>query len=378
MAEPAAPTTGGSTSGSVPSGTPPPAAPAAAPPSPAPAQTTGASGGGAGAGPQPSTPIPGPTAPGTPTAASPAQPSVRDVLAGYGVPADRFGDDQQALAYLLQQAQAGQQAQQLAQYGQLYVQHADQFQRYMAEQRQQAEARRAQEQQSWWQAPPYDPSWESKLYRDAAGNLQVADGAPPDTKQKYLAWLDHYRRFTHDFAQDPIKAIRPGVEQVARQVAQEMLSQHMGQYDQRAQAQRLVEQNAEWIYDRDARTGARVVNDWGRLYGGYVAQAEKVGVQGVQAQHEYAMGLVERDYLRYKAQQPGQPGGGQPPADPAAASKNNFLQQAAAGAQGQSPPPPAGNVNGSQPAPSGPGALRRLMSRNLEANGYQPGQLLPV
>lgn len=302
------------------------------------------------------------------------------MLAGYGYDRNQFQDDSQAVAALAQQARQAQayqqqlaQAQQLAQYGQLYVQHADQFAAYMRQQQEAEQAKRASQNQ-WWKAPEYDPAWSSRIYQDASGNLVAAPGSPPDTVQKYLAWRDHQTKFLTQFSQDPIQAIRPGIEQLVEEKAKALLQQHMGQFQAQTAAQRLVEQNNAWMYEQDP-SGQRTLTPWGRLYAGYVQQADQMGLQGVDAQHQYAIGLVERDYLRYKAQQPATGQAQTPPVDPAAQTKNDFLQRAAGQAL-QQPAPPPGNTQGTQPAVKGPRALQQQLLANLVADGYQPGQSL--
>jgi hypothetical protein len=313
--------------------------------------------------------------------------SVRDALANYGLDVrQQFQDDHQALQHLVGVAQQWQQAQQMLPYAQQYMRHAGQFQQWMAQQQQAAQQAQTQ-QQSWWKAPEYDPSWSQKLMRDPqTGEIKALPGQDPSIVGKYLAWVDHQRGFMDKFAQDPIGAIRPGIEQLVREQAQQLIQQHLGQFQERSLAQQVLQQNADWMYDQSGpinpQTGMPPLTPLGRQYAQYIFRAESMGITNTRDQHEYALGFLQRDYalgqLQGQGQQPGNPSPAQqqPVAPGANAAAQQFLQQARQGAA--NPAAPAQNVNGNYQAPNGLSArgLQEAMLKELQANGIQPGQQL--
>jgi hypothetical protein len=364
-------------SGNQGAGTPPTFQAQTPPESPAPqqAQTSPPPVSGAGVG------APGPT-PGASQAAQ--EQSVRDYLAERGLDLrNHYQDDHAVLNHL---AEVARQAQELAQYQpyvQQYMQHAGQFQQWLAEQQRQRQAQQAQQQQ-WWNAPEYDPSWASKIYRDEQGQYRVLPGNDPAIINKYLAWAEHQKGFFDKFARDPIAAIRPGIEQVIQEVAGRMVQQHLGQYQEQTAAQTFIEQNSDWLHEKDQsgravldpRTGRPALSSLGRQFAQYVFEAERLGLQDTASQQRYAMGLVQRDFLLARA------GQAQAPPPDAAPGRNpaaqQFLQQAAQQRQQPQVQQPPGNSNGSYQSPSGPTqrGLQELLMREFAAAGIQPGQQL--
>lgn len=306
--------------------------------------------------------------------------SVRDALASYGIDLrGQFQDDRAALAYLANQYR---QAQQYAQAGQVYLQHRSEFERWQDEQKRQAAAQ-DQQKKSWWNAPQYDPGWFNKLTRNAYTNqLEVLPGHDPAIVQRVLAWQEHQRNFLDKFSQDPITAIRPGIEEVVQQVAARMVQEQLGGYSQQMSAREVYQQNQEWMVETDPQTGRPTLSPLGHRYAEYVKQADQAGLQGVQAQHQYALGMTQRDYLLSRVQQGGQQQqqpGTQQQVDPNQQVKNNFLQNAAQHQyQMQQPPPPPGNSQAPPPVRTGPRALREMMLADMQANGFAPGATVPV
>lgn len=337
-------------------------------------------------------PGPASTPPGGGAAPAPATPeyaSVRETLTNYGLAelASQFQDDHGLLNYLAQAHRERAQLQQYAQYGQTYLQHAQQFEAWRRQQAEEQQRAQAQQNQ-WWKPPEYDPRWASQLTRDpATGEIKVIPGGDPTVLQKYLAWNEHQRSFQERFAQDPIKAIQPGLEQLIDQRAQALIQQQLTGYAQQSQAQALVQNHAAWIYQRDqqgnvlrGQGGQPLMNEWGQRYAMYVQQAEQMGLRGVQAQDRYAVGMVQRDYLASSYQQQVNTQQVQQSGD---ALKDQFLQRAAQpGAGGIHNPNTGANGAGGpsgvavNPPPAG-NTVRNLASRmldNFKANGYQPGQ----
>ncbi len=311
--------------------------------------------------------------------------SVRDALKGYGLDlGGSFQDDHQVLAHMAQMYRLAQQNHQMAQYGQQYVQHADKFQAYLKSQQDAAQAQQAAQQKSWWNPPEFDQSWTQKIVRDPqTGELRTIPGADPSLVQKYMGWVEHQRNFLDKLSQDPIAAIKPGLEQMIDQRAQQLMDQRFGNFQEQNQAKQFVQQNSQWLHQRDQQSGQVVIDPRtqmpalspaGQRFLGYVQQAEQMGLN-TQAQQQYAMGFLQRDVLYAQQQAYAQQQSAQQPAqlDPAQAAKNAFLQNAAQG--GAVRPASPGNVNGASP-PIGGGSrgLQDLLMADMLAAGFQPGQ----
>lgn len=321
----------------------------------------------------------GASTPATP----PGDPTVRDVLAGYGLDVrNQFQNDHAALQHLAMVAQQAQQQQQLIPYAQEYLQNAAAFQQWQQEQ-QRARQAQQQQQESWWKAPEYDPSWKEKIYRDAQGNLQVLPGNDPFLLQKYNAWVNHQQKFLNDFSRDPIGAIKPGIEQMVAQQAQQIVQQQLAAMREQTAAQQFVQQNSDWLHEKqngqlviDPRTGQPALSSLGRQFAQYVFQAHDMGLRDTASQQRYAMALMERDY--YAAKMGGQQGVTQQQTLNAGdAAKANFLQQAAAAGAATQQTTQA-NTQGTYNAPQGMTmrGLQEMMAKEFAAAGIQPGQQL--
>lgn len=317
------------------------------------------------------------------------QQSLRDLAKRLGyAQAEQHGDDHTFFSQLLLQAQQTsqlqaqlQQAQQYARAGQEYLQHRSEFQRFQEEQR-----RRAQpEEKPWFKAPEYDPGWRAKLTRDPqTGEIRAIPGAPPDLVGKYLSAVEHRENFLDKFAFDPVGAIKPGIEEVVRSIAADLVKQQLGQYQATQAATQIIKQNESWLYAKDgqgqvryAATGQPELSPAGRAYYGYAEQAAQRGIQDDQGIHEYALGLLQRDMALMQLQRL-QGGQATPPTQPIAvpqqtspqetgeAAKQGFLSRAVAGQQHQ--PQHAGSTNG-KGAQNGALSLEERLRQNFKANG---------
>ncbi len=342
---------------------PPAASPPSAAPSPAPAAASPAGGGGAA---PPSAAVVG----------------VRDALKEYGLDLSSLSDDRAALAAL---ANGYRQAQQLSPIAQQYMQHQTQFQAYLAQQQEAERQRQAQQAQSWWKAPEFDPGWRNQIVKDpVTGKLVPAEGASPDIVQKYMQAMQHTQGFFDKFAFDPIGTIRPGIEEVVREVAQQLMQQQMGGYQEQQFAKSWVQENSSWIHARneqgqlipDPQTGMPALSPLGQRFRDHVQTAERMGIQSAQGMQEYALRMVQNDYLMAtRQQQPAQPG--QPQQTPAQiqgdAAKNAFLQQAAS-----RQPNYGAAAAATPPRPKNAMELEQQMLQEMAKNGFAPGTLLPI
>jgi hypothetical protein len=248
------------------------------------------------------------------------------------------GADDVAIAQTLYQSMQGyQQAQQqLRQYQDVmpatmeYMQNRQRYQEWMAAQ--QAQQQKPAEQPKWWNPPQVKDTWKNYIVRDPQTGREVIDpNAPMDAK---LA-LQEYQTYTADFAKrfvtNPEDTLKPFIEQVAMQKAQELVQQHLGQYTAQNYVQGLEQQNADWLYDTNGQ-----ISPEGRAIQGYIDQAAKSGISSPDARWQYATSMLERDLLNLRYQQlmaAGQmPPQAPPPApepEPVAQSNMQFLRERA-------------------------------------------------
>jgi len=323
--------TGGDAGGQTPQSTP--SAPASSPPS---TPSSGA------ATQTPVTPSPG-------TQAAPGDPgfvSIRQAAGQYGY---QFGqdinDDHAALQHLILQARRAQEANHLAQLGQQVMPHWSQFQQWQQEQ---ARQQQAQQGKGWWTPPEYDPRWANQVIRDPnTGELRPAQGAPADVVQKYLTAVQHRDEFLEKFAFDPLGSIRPGIEEVVKEITGQMIQGSFGTYQDQVFAQNYVQQNSGWLHARDQQgnvlrdqQGQPQLSQQGRAFAHYVNEAKQLGIKTEQGLARYAEDKVRLLLALDRLQQVGAQQQGQQ-------AKQEFQQtqtathqpQQAALAQSQTPSP---------------------------------------
>jgi hypothetical protein len=318
--------------------------------------------------------------------------SIQDVIRRLGRPdlVQQFPDDQALLQHLLLAQQQIPQLQQMARYGERVAGNWNEVEQFLA-QRQQQQRQTAQE--PWWKPlwnpPPYDPSWEKMIGRDAQGNYVGLPGAPPDIVNKYVAHQQFRTQTADKIMSNPFEFFEPAIKQLARQEAQAISQQQLAQHNDRQFSQSLIQQNADWICQKDQsgqpqfnRDGTPVLSPWGQAYAGYVRDAAQLGLVDPQKQHSYALGLTQRDYLLAQqnagaqVQQPAAavaPAAGamQPqltPAQQAQQNANNQFLNRAAGAQHHPQRGPQ-LVNGQVPANTVGLSLDERLRNNFKANG---------
>lgn len=263
----------------------------------------------------------------------------------YGVDMRSLPTDEAALRHLL--AQAGQAAQ-ARQYADRYLQHAQAFEQYLSEQQQ----RQQPQKPAFWNPPEFNPAWRGLVTKDPdTGDLRLAAGAPPDILPKMLAYDQYRRDFADRLLSDPVTTLKPFVEDVARDIAQGMIGQTMGSYQDQVWTDNFINQNSSWLHARDER-GQVVMDPYsrkpllspvGERFRSYVEQLHRSGISDIRLQEQQARALVERDIAlaqlsQFQAGQANQQ------------QKHNFLAQNAVRNPNQSgvlvpapgQPPPAG------------------------------------
>lgn len=283
----------------------------------------------------------------------------------------QFQDDQAALQHLAATYRQAQQHQQLAPYAQLYLQHADKFNAWMAQEKAATEKAQA-EKAAWWKAPEFNREWLNMVERDDQGNVRVKPGYPPDVAQKLLNALDHQKNFLNDFSFDPISKIKPGIEQIAREMAEQIVQQHLSGYQDHVFANNFIQQNSQWLHQRD-QTGNVVMDQAtrrpmltpeGQRFSEYLGQAQQIGIQDVRAQEQYALGLTQRDAALAKLNQQGLQQKGEE-------TKQTFLDTHNPNQSGVTPAPGKSNR---PPIGSGTRNLERRMMERMKENGLAAEQ----
>lgn len=262
------------------------------------------------------------------------------------------GQDDLAIAQNLYKAFNGygetqrqlQQYQQVVPYAQEYLKNQKAFEEWR---RAQAEAAKpkAPEAPKWWSPPEVKDTWKSYIVRDPQTGKEIIS---PDAPYEAQAALREYQSYTADFARklvtDPENTLKPFVEQVAIQKAQEMVQQHLNQYQSQNYVSDLERQNSDWLYDQNGQ-----VSREGQAIQQYISQAAEIGIADPKARWQYATGMLQRDLLNLRYQQmqqqfaaPPQQAYAQPqapvapPADPVAESNMQFLRERATRAPNRS------------------------------------------
>jgi hypothetical protein len=247
-----------------------------------------------------------------------SQPSGTDSGAaggGFSTPYEAFrhipdfqGKDDLAIAQDLYRAHTERQelARQLSQYQSLipavqeYLPHQREFQAWRQSQ---AEAARpkAPEQPKWWNPPKVEDSWKSYIVRDPqTGREVISPDAPYEAQQALRSYQSYTADFVRRFASDPESTLKPFVEQVAVQKAQEMVQNHLNQYATTNYVQDLNRQNSDWLYEN--KNGQQQISQAGQAVQHYIQEAASMGIQSAQDRWRYATGSLQRDLLAMQYQ----------------------------------------------------------------------------
>ena len=193
-----------------------------------------------------------------------------------------------------------QQYQQVVPYAQEYLQNKQAFTDWQKSKSEEAaKASQPTPPPKWWNPPEVKDTWKSYIVRDPESGKEVIDPSAPFEAQQALR---DYQTYTADFARrlvtDPENALKPFVEQVATQKAQEMVAGQLGQYQANNYINDLEAQNADWLYDSQGN-----VTREGVAIQQYIAEAKQLGINGPAARWQYATGMLQRDLLQNSYQQ---------------------------------------------------------------------------
>lgn len=260
----------------------------------------------------PSTPDAAPAA-----AAAPAQSSVWDAFKNL----DEFkGQDDVAIARRLYASmereraatQALQQYQQYIPIAQQYLQnrepfeqfqqHRDAFQRWLASQREQPAAQRAnpidrsstaEAIRQWWNPPEVRESYRQYLVKDENGREVISPDAPLDAKHALYEYQKYKADFAQKFLTNPQEALGPMIEEIAQRQAQQIVETQFKEVQAQQYVASLEKENSDWLYEADGKTPTQE----GLAAQHYIEEAVQLGIQGEQQRWEYATKMIERDLL---------------------------------------------------------------------------------
>jgi hypothetical protein len=293
-----------------------------------------------------------------PVDSAPQSAPAQDASQGFDSPFSAFralpefqGQDDLAIAQNLYRAFNGygetqrqlQQFQSLIPHTTDYVQNREKYQQWLAAQ-QEASRPKAPEQPKWWNPPSIEDTYKSYIVRDPQTGKEVIDpNAPFEAQQALRKYQDYTANFARKLVTDPENTLKPFVEQVAMQKAQELVQQQLGQYQSQNYVQDLERQNSDWLYNQDGS-----VSREGQAIQAYIGQAQQIGIQDPKARWQYATGMLQRDLLNLRYQQmqqapPQAPPQGfapqpapQAPVDPVAQQNMQFLRERATRAPNRS------------------------------------------
>ena len=279
-----------------------------------------------------------------PVSEAPVSEASNEQYGGFSSPYEAFkalpdfqGQDDLAIAQNLyrsyngyQEAQrALSQYQQVVPYANEYLRNETAFRQWQQEQAKAAQPKPA-EQPKWWNPPAIKDTYKSFIVRDPSTGKEVIDPSAPYEAQQALR---EYQAYTADFARkfvtDPENTLKPFVEQVAMQKAQELVQQQLNQYQATNYVSDLERQNADWLYDQTGN-----ISREGQAIQAYIQQASEIGITSPEARWKYATGMLQRDLLnvRYQQMQSAPPQYAPQPqmqADPVAAQNMQFLRERA-------------------------------------------------
>lgn len=213
------------------------------------------------------------------------------------------GKDDTTIARTLYESMQGyrQAQQQLRQYQEIvpkaleYSQHAQQFEEWR---RAQAQAQ-APQKPKWWDPPQVKDEWKQYIIRDPeTGREIIAPDAPLEAASQIRNYQSYTTNFAKKFVTDPEGTLKPFIEDIVSQRAQELVQQQLGQYQAQTYVQSLEQQNADWLYDERGQ-----ITPEGHAIQQYIAMAAQYGINDPQARWQFATGMLERDLLNVRHQQ---------------------------------------------------------------------------
>lgn len=185
---------------------------------------------------------------------------------------------------------------------QQYEQYRGDFEKFLA-------AKQAPQQPAgpgkFWEAAPYDQSWET--WRDAASPTGFREGTPAEVVVGWNKYVGNQREFFNKLRTDWDGTVGSWVDQraksLAEQVIEDRVSAKLAEFQARLDSQQFVQQNADWLAQRDPITGQVGLSPAGAQLHGYMTQLQSLGIQDPNAVRAFAAKLMTADILAQQQQQ---------------------------------------------------------------------------
>lgn len=140
-----------------------------------------------------------------------------------------------------------QELQTLAQYGNQYLQQLQQPQ-------QQSQA--PQQDDNWWNPPQVDIDLVSRFrVRDAEGNMRWREDTPPDVRAQAEAHEKYIEDWAERLVREPHKVLPEIMQREFDRLFEERYSQRVNEQYTAQRLHQIQQENAEWLYEKDPRTG---------------------------------------------------------------------------------------------------------------------------
>lgn len=231
--------------------------------------------------------------------------SLLDLLKSEGVEAEA-SDDLTAAKFLIEQAKSAKAYQQKLE----ELEHARQYEAYLAAQRQQQATQQTAQAKSpyevagdssvlkhWKQKPDFNPRWLSLVQRDDKGNLVPVSGADPTLPTKVAQYLEWQRDANELIASDPVRLVTEAMyanPEISAAI-NAMIENRLGQAMAELKAERIVDKSATELFETDAngkliqKNGQYVPNQLGKTYQRFAHQLAQDGITDPERQHQMAL-----------------------------------------------------------------------------------------
>ena len=249
----------------------------------------------------------------TPAGTTPAATTPASWLDSFRSEGFQAVDEATARTQLLQSHRDAERLRPLAPALSAYQQHAGEFHKWLAD-RQKVDAQPANE--NWtkklgWNHPEYNANWKHQVHTDEKGNIVANDGAPADVALKYQQAQQYRQEFIEKFLTDPGEALKPYIQHIAQEQAQQFAQQNVGQYREQQEASSFIDKHQSWLFDQEGgavktinqfnpQTGRydqqKVLSNYGKAFVQHLQTAAQNGFSP-EMQQSYALQAVQNQYM---------------------------------------------------------------------------------
>ncbi len=151
-----------------------------------------------------------------------------------------------------------------------------------------------------YKAPEYDPSWLQSLEDDGQGGIKLKPGADPAILPKFYAFQQFRKSIADSFMADPVGFMTPLIQHMVEKQAAELVKSQLGEFQQSTYTSQWMQQNDQWLWQRDA-AGNKIVNPAtnrpiptvaAERFLAHLNEADSMGIKDPKAQENYARALL--------------------------------------------------------------------------------------